>query len=156
MWGLQGSCHLKAGTIITPTEPSAPAAATISRMVVSNCFFTSASSESIKPSKPAQMAETFMSRPLSAFCISSTLPASPRPPGSKPTMPRFSMKSSFSLRFSPGAMPSWNDRLSTPFFLSLFLALAHELRVSDGATASVAIPASERCKNCFLFILRMI
>lgn len=82
---------LNAGTIITPVEASSPAAAMISRMVVSNSALTLGSSARIKPPKPAQIAETFMLRPFRARLISSTRPARLFPPGSNPATPRFSI-----------------------------------------------------------------
>ena len=150
--GREGVCQLNTGTMMTPVEPSSPAARTMSRMVVSNCAFTAGSSARMKPSKPAQMAETWMLRPFKASRISVTRPESPLPPGSKPVMPRLSMKSSFSARVWPGVKPSWKERFSGvagDFFSSL--AEAQEMTV-PGAAMRAAAPAREVFKKVFLSI----
>ena len=138
---MQGFWPLKAGTMMTPVEPSSPAASIISRMVVSNWFLTVGSSARMKPSKPAQMADTLMFLPLRASWISLTRPFRPRPPGSKPTTPRFSMKSSFSARVSPGAIPSWKEILSGTTSQQAFLPAFEEPEAQPGRTEVAAIAA---------------
>ena len=84
----------------------------ISFIVSIHCLRTSGFVERMKPSNPAQIALTLIFRPFNACRNSSTRLPSPLPPGSKPTTPSSSMKSSFSFKLSPGAIPSWNDNFN--------------------------------------------
>ena len=95
-----------AGTMIMPVDFSAPAAVRISFMESSAFWRSDSCSEIRTPSKPAQTALILILRPSKAFCSSSTRLARPRPPGSKPSKPFASRKSSFSANDLPGATPS--------------------------------------------------
>jgi hypothetical protein len=58
------------------------------------------------------------------------------------------------LRLLPGAVPSWNERLRVAV---LFLAGAQDVKANgDDATATVAAPNKDFCKNSFLFIVKII
>ena len=139
--------------MMTPVEPSSPAAAMISRIVWSNCCRTASSSDRMKPWKPAQIALTLMLRPCSSFCSSPTRAAKPAPPGSKPTTPFCSMKSNFCSSVSPGAVPSWNESFSSVFF---FLVLSHPASMFSGLTAATAPPTSVARKKSLLFIFLIV
>ncbi len=131
----------------------------ISFIVSMHSLRMAGSVERIKPLKPAQMALTLILRPFKACLISFTRLANPPPPGSKPTTPNFSIKSSFSFKLSPGAIPSWKESfnsrslpgLSLPFSPSAVFAGLEEQEAKAVLPTAKAAPDKEVLKKFLLF-----